>query len=69
MGSIKTHCRPAAPLSQKMERAPAIGLKNRGPGAKPLVFFPPFLTGEMEAAGRHPPGALRPEAGNSPDHP
>ena len=29
---------------------------------KPLVFFPPFLTGEMEAAGRHPPGALRPEA-------
>ena len=31
---------------------------------KPLVFFPPFLTGEMEAAGR-PPGALRPKAGKS----
>ena len=25
MGSIKTHCRLAAPLSQKMERAPASG--------------------------------------------
>ena len=50
------------------ERA-ASGLENRGPGAKPLVFFPPFLTGEMEAAGRHPPpGALRPEAGKSLDH-
>lgn len=46
----------------------ASGLENRGPGAQPLVFFPPFLTGEMEAAGRHPPGALRPEASKSLDH-
>ena len=35
---------------------------SRGEKLSPLVFFPPFLTGEMEAAGRHPPGALRPEA-------
>ena len=35
---------------------------SRGEKLSPLALFPPFLTGEMEAAGRHPPGALRPEA-------
>ena len=44
MGSIKTHDRPAASLSPKQSERAASGLKNRGPGAKPLVFFPPFLT-------------------------
>ncbi len=43
--------------------------ESRGENLSPLVFFPPFLTGEMEAAGRHPPGALRPEVGKSPHYP
>ena len=46
----------------KTERA-ASGLETRGPGVKPLVFFPPFLTGEMEAAGRHPPRGAAPRGG------
>ena len=44
MGSIKTHDRPAASLSPKQSERAASGLENRGPGAQPLVFFPPFLT-------------------------
>ena len=43
--------------------------ESRGEKLSLLVFFPPFLTGEMEAAGRHSPGALRPEVGKSLDHP
>ena len=31
-----------------------------GGNSSSLVFFPPFLTGEMEAAGRHPPGRCAP---------
>ena len=34
--------------------------ESRGEKLSPLVFFPPFLTGEMEAAGRHPPGRCAP---------
>ena len=68
MGHDKNNDRSAAALSQKRERASSERSWNWGPGAEPLVFFPPFLTGEMEAAGRHPPGALRPEGGNSPDY-
>ena len=69
MGHENTYYRFAASPTPKQSERAASGLETRGPGVKPLVFFPPFLTGEMEAAGRHPPGALRPEVGKSPDHP
>ena len=37
--------------------------ESRGEKLSPLVFFPPFLTGEMEAAGRHPPRGAAPRGG------
>ncbi len=55
---------PPSPISKNQRR-----WVQGGGNSSSLVFFPPFLTGEMEAAGRHPPGALRPEAGKSLDHP
>ncbi len=43
-------------------------MKNRGPGAEPRPSFSPFLGRNGGPAGQAGTGALRPEAGKSPDH-
>ena len=54
------------------QRVATSGYQKPGSRGLPLVFFPPTFFKESrapppESAG--PPGALRPEAGKSPDHP
>ena len=46
---------PPSPVSKNQRR-----WVQGGGNSSSLVFFPPFLTGEMEAAGRHPPGRCAP---------
>ena len=66
MGSIKTHDRLAASLSQKMERA---ALKNGVQGRSPWCSFLHFSQEKWRPPAGIPPGALRPEVGKSLDHP
>ena len=69
---LRSDAGPQARIQKKRDTPKDIPNQRRwvqgGGNSSSLVFFPPFLTGEMEAAGRHPPGALRPEGGNSPDY-